>query len=337
MKRSLITVTSLLCVALLCTLQGAERRYRYAVHGPTGTVFAVGTPGESRSVVVKLGSAGVPQQTVFKGTGEVIGLQVDNAGGRLGVLEHTVEIPPKSGAANFQEGQRSGYERSSLHVLSPDGALMEIAKVRTFAWRPSGTHLVVTLGDYRGHEENPDISSVEIISVPSGQRRQIATAGLYVSWAMFDDSVYIWDVAPQEGTKVYRYDLANGSHQATSYHSIYFSPSGEYYYKPDGVRGRPGIFLRATNRDVTGASAVFSDIVAYTPEGWAPDADLLMMTARKRDRSVVRLLYNADTDTALEVERKSVLTWGANSGQLLVETTSGPILKRADELRVLPK
>jgi hypothetical protein len=97
------------------------------------------------------------------------------------------------------------------------------------------------------------------------------------------------------------------------------------------------VFLRKTNADRTAASSIFSDVVAYTPESWAPDADVLMLTARKRDGSVARLLYNADTDTAVEVSREGVFSWGANSRQLVVETEHGATLKAVDELRTSVK
>jgi hypothetical protein len=330
-----VLVTGLTCAALLCTVRAVERPYyMYAVHRPTGAVFAAGGPRDSKGVVARLGPTGSARARIFQGTGEVTALAIDNAFGRLGVVERLIEMPPKTGVENFRIGQAPGFERSTLHVLGQDGRnVLAIPSVRAFAWRPSGTALVIAVGKYRGPNEDAEISSVEIVSIPTGQRSAIASRGLYVSWAAFDDAAYIWDTSAPGGAKVVRYDRSKAVLETTAYHSIYFSPSGKYYYKPDGVAGTPGVFLRHTNADLTAASAVFSGVVAYTPESWAPDADVLMLTARKRDGSVARLLYNADTDNALEVRRESVFAWGANSGQLVIENEEGATLRAVDELR----
>ncbi|MGB2694658.1 MAG: hypothetical protein WBD55_05655, partial [Dehalococcoidia bacterium] len=79
--------------------------------------------------------------------------------------------------------------------------------------------------------------------------------------------------------------------------------------------------------DLTSSSRVFANIVAYSPESWAPDGDVLMLTVRKQDRQVVRLLYDVAADTATEVERQDVLSWGRTKNELLMNHIGSPVLK----------
>ncbi|MGB2716774.1 MAG: hypothetical protein WBC51_21510, partial [Vicinamibacterales bacterium] len=246
-------VVSLIGVSLAASVQATQRPYYfYAVDPGSGRIFAAGgSTAESRNALVSLSPGGSLQSIVFKAEGELIALALDRTLSRLAVLERVIELPAKTAQPNFREGKRDGFERSTLHVLNFDGSkVLSVPNVRNFAWRPDGTQLAVALGNYQGHDRDPTITEVRIVGI-DGTRRTIAPAGLYLTWANFDDSIYIWDTATAGKPTVNRYDPAANRLEPTQYHSVYFSRSGAYYYKPEGVAGRPGLYRRNTNADLT--------------------------------------------------------------------------------------
>jgi hypothetical protein len=328
-------VLSVIGLSLVATVQATQRPYYlYAVDPGSGRVFAAGGPtAESKSSLVSLSPGGSLQSIVFKAEGELIALALDRTLSRLAVIERLIELPAKSAQPNFREGRRDGFEKSTLHVLNFDGTkVLSVPNVRKFAWRPDGTQLAVVLGSYQGHDRDPTITEVQIVGL-DGTRRTIARAALYLTWANFDDAIYIWDTATVGKPTVHRYDPVANRLEPTQYHSVYFSRSGAHYYKPEGVAGRPGLYRRSTNSDLTSSSRVFANIVAYSPESWAPDGEVIMLEVRKRDRQVVRLLYDVAADTAIEIERRDVLGWGRPKNELLMNQGGSPVLKDLGALK----
>jgi hypothetical protein len=328
------------CIAVGRAAGDAPYYFTYEFNRATGHILFGGTSlGTAKNTVFAQSVTGGERRSLFQSRdGEVFTFSVAPESGHVAILEQVLKHGVSPARANFSDGGRRGFERSVLHVIAPNGTpLGTVQAVRAFSWRPSGGQLAVVTGEYRGHDIEPKLTGVWIYNVEARKVRRIATNGRYVEWAKFDDNLYVWDPAAAVGRQVSRYNVAIGRVEPTGYHSNRFSPTGEYYFKPDGIAGRPEIYSRPGNHGITRQSRVFSDVVAFESESWAPDADVLMLTIRKADRSVARMLYTPASDTGVEILRRGIVGWGRSSQELLVASGDTVSLRRLTELQAQVK
>lgn len=272
------------------------------------------------------------------GARSLFGFRV-GASGYVAVLERRLQETDRLEQGVIQQRSESGRlalvrEETVLRILSSDGnEVAAIPAVRDYDWNRDGTALVVATGNYRGHDVDFEPTGVSVYSMQTGSAIRVAADGNYVRWADFDGSVYIWDTMPPKTAHVlrYRYD---GALEATPYHSIYFSATGDYYYKPEAVLGRPEIYLRQTNQGLTATSTAFADVTAFEPTAWAPKGDALLMRIRRRgEPQVVSAVYEPSVN-AMTVLRDApeILGWGSDAQTLLVKVEGTFGLQAIDPL-----
>lgn len=173
-----------------------------------------------------------------------------------------------------------------------------------------------------------------IFDTVTRERRRVADLGNYVSWAEFDDNLYIWETPEHGPERVMRFDPSRGVVEPTSHHSIYFSPSGDYYFKPVGVFGREDVYWRESNQSLTRVSRTFANLSGLAPQWWAPDRDILMLTAETTDGTQVRLLYDPAMDSAVRVPLDSVVGWGRTGDEVLTISGNSVSLRAVSEVRI---
>lgn len=95
--------------------------------------------------------------------------------------------------------------------------------------------------------------------------------------------------------------------------SIFFSPSGEYYYGQAGYGPQENVYSSRFDQPLKATSRTLSSLNGFRPIGWAPDADLLLLEGsrgRGRDAVSVLMVYDAASDISVDVS-KDVAAWGA--------------------------
>ena len=140
-----------------------------------------------------------------------------------------------------------------------------------------------------------------------------------MSWASFDGNLYIWDFPPPSGLgEVVRYNVAARSVEPTEHHSIYFSPTGRYYYRPESVNGNGEVYMRQTDQSVSRSSSALGFPSRVDPVAWAPTADLLLLFNSRGDPATQKVrVYDPDRDKAVEVSPDTV-GWGAGASEVVV-------------------
>lgn len=329
---------------LLTGLTLSAQKYQYNVYQvdrSTGDIIFGGAPrGPERGLVLAQTLDGQRRKVFESSEGEMMGLEIAPRGGTVAVLERIFKTGVSKSEATVvlkrREGDLYGFERTRLWVLSSKGSQIGyVDQVRSFSWRPDGTQIAVVTGEYLGYDIDPKITGVWVYGLADRELQKIRNTGNHVVWARFDDSLYIWDVGAPGRATVTRYDPNIGTSESVSYHSIYFSPSGEYYFKPDGVAGLPGVFSRSGNVELAVQSRVLAGLAAFEPKVWAPDRDVLMLEGRRRsDHAIVYLLYDPAVDSAVEIQRDGVVGWGRNSRELMVGSGDEVSLRPSSDLQI---
>lgn len=236
------------------------------------------------------------------------------------------DVPPED-ATTIVAGGRRVFEETTLTMLTVDGlAIDSIPNVRSYAWSPDSLRLVYVIGDYRGKETDYDNTSVWIWDSAGKGRVRISDRGHVVIWPSFDDNIYIWPRTRGIAGEAMKYNVASGSLEPTSHVSIYFSPSGSYYYHPGGGVGlQENVYITAGDVALKATSLVLSQLSGWRALGWAPDADLLLMEASRQSRGIgpaefVLMVFDPKLDSATELQASGVLGWGNTRHQLLVRT-----------------
>lgn len=148
-----------------------------------------------------------------------------------------------------------------------------------------------------------------------------------------DESVRDRDAIGEGLESVVRYRVSTGRLEATRHKSIYFSPSGDYYYHPGGgLIARENVYITATDVGLGNSSLALLGLAGWRPLGWAPDADVLLMEANisstvTGDEELVMALFDPGADTIRQIAAAGqVLGWGENSQELFVR--DGDVINR---------
>jgi hypothetical protein len=146
--------------------------------------------------------------------------------------------------------------------------------------------------------------------------------GNRVRWPSFDRNVYVWGTPPRGDDWVARVLMPEQKVEDTSLESIYFSRSGEYYYRPKP--GNQAIFRTADQTEVN--TPAMSTISSFELLGWSPAQNVLWMRVALRSQpsplTRTNVLFDLDNDTITNVGR-DVVGW-AGEGRLLRQSDDGP-------------
>jgi len=238
-----------------------------------------------------------------------------------------VPIEQATFTASSQTGDKPGLERMILRILNVDGShVSSLEDVRSFAWSPAGDRLAYVTGKFVGRDKEHSRTGVWIWNSSDRRTQQISSKGYFVFWAKFDGNVYTWDPVGEGTESVRRYDVATGRLELTRHKSIYFSPSGDYYYHPGGGIGlRENIYLAATDVGLADTSPALSGLGGWLPIAWSPDQDLLLMTVNRRNDGSRRLessmaVYDPKADALSNIRvTGEVVGWGKSSSQIVVK------------------
>lgn len=315
MTRASFALSLIPLLAGVVAAEGSPPYYQYEIHPLTGELVAGGSSRAAlnRSVVASPRQGG-PARVLFTApTGEIYGYELARTNGLLAVATRV-----------WSAKRPQVTERVTLHVVDVKGnTITTVDQGRRYSWRRDGSAIAVVTGEYRGANEDFASTGVLVLDVGSKTVRKISDRGNYVVWAAFDDNIYIWDTGiPGTLHPVHRYNLAIGQLEETSHLGIELSPSGKYYFKPDGVAGRPGIYTTDVDDSVLLKSRALAAYQHVNPVSWAPDRDVLMLIVQKASTAAgfVRAMYDptADSVTELDVDKSSVVGWGATSSEVLV-------------------
>ncbi len=264
-------------------------------------------------------------------------------GTMIAVLDRVLEYGVRPGEATFEdavEGTRGGkvlgYEQSTLRVLSLAGLeIGAVQQVRDFAWSPDGRYLALVTGQYVGHDLPYSHGAVWIYELGARTSAKVLDQGNYVTWPAFDGNVYVWSTVTADAPKVFRLRSPDWKVERTDLKSIYFSPTGRYYFRPVGVAGRQGVFRTIDDSEWEPPGLRVAS--PFEPVRWHPARDVLWIRTSPRQPgppTTVDVLYDFDDESAVEV-RSRVLAW-ADDAQVLVRETNGLALMRANLSAVTP-
>jgi hypothetical protein len=258
--------------------------------------------------------------------GRIFDYKVSPSGEMIAVLEQVLQYDVDSQIANVQVRKRSVFERATLHIIDNMGnPIDDIQNVRRFSWSPDGRGLTYVTGEFQSPYESYANTKAWIWSATDESEKEISNRGSYVHWAAFDGRVYLWEQIDGIAGKVYAYSPLSGSVTETSHKSIYFSPTGAYYYHPGGGIGlRENVYVRSGDLGLKDASRTLADFCGFRPIAWAPGNDLLLLEAcRKapsgRGEENVMMIYDPSADTAVEAGRAESIAWGNQPSELIVK------------------
>jgi hypothetical protein len=283
-----------------------------------------------KSRVVAVDSSGVAPATTLYSSGNgrrVVRLTASPNAALVAVVDQRLSLDSNERPtfAERLEGTGklvAGIEESVLHVVGTDGAeRIAVPDVRDFAWAPDGTKLAVVTGRYTGHDLPYVDLKTSIVDIQTQLITTIAERGNFVSWTSFDGAIYIWVVPADSEGQVLKYSLSESKLELTGRKSIYFSPSGKYYYRPAGISGRPALFRSIDDSEVSGTPGLAA-IAPFAPLGWSPDRDLLLVESaphRPGERVAVRqLVSDVDSDNTFPIAAH-VVGWAGRGQGLIVD------------------
>ena len=257
----------------------------------SGRIFFI--DGDRRAVRVRDVRTGAERDLFRSASGRLSGFELSGASGFLAIGDDSV-----------------------VHVIDPDGrSLADLADVRVFSWSPDGRRLAYVTQSTR---------SSWIWSAADGSRAEIGRLGYYLHWASFDSRIYMWEQTGGGARKVYAYDPRTGETRETPHKSIYFSPSGTYYFYPGDGPGAPeSVYARGWDVTLAASSRVLGSLCGFRPLAWAPDADLLLMEACRKGNTPgaqqhVLVVFDPMRDIVLSVGAADAIAWGRDSTEIVV-------------------
>lgn len=271
----------------------------------------------------------------YRAQGRVFDFSASPTKGLVAVADQVMNASSEEPASSSHH--RDVSENVVLRILTSTGDVMdEIPRGRSFAWSPEGHQLAYVVGDYVDLYAPLANQAAWIWDSNTRARTLIAHDVGHLAWAKFDGNLYLWKTRFGGATDVLRYNTGSSRLEPTSHRSIYFSPSGRYYYHPGGGLGLRENVYRTSDDEPLKPSKVLSSLSGFRPRGWAPDADLLLMPAGRRVASLGRsksavLIFDPEHDTATEVRVSELLGWGRTSSELLVRTDAGGIQRQSVE------
>lgn len=212
----------------------------------------------------------------------------------------------------------NGPDTMALHIVNRGGhEIARIPFVWDIAWSPDGHQLAYVTGPKVGDAEDPRPASVWIYDLRSRTSQKVYDGGRYLAWADFDRALYILQYTAT-GQHVWKIDPVTQKPIPTSMASIYFSPTGMYYYHPGVSIANQGPF---EVYDVPTNTPQFAPAVLTTrfpwgtePIGWVDSGgnQLLFLTwshpvTGKLDERPHTMLFDLDRNVIVEVATEGVV------------------------------
>jgi hypothetical protein len=323
------------------TLSGAARAQTRQYVAESDVVYSAITTaqGEEGKVIVTDLKTRETREIYRPAAGQLFEMKVAPRTNYLAVRERVRQF----------EGMRVTLERMTLHLLGPDGVELDaIDKVRDYSWSPDGRYLAYVTGDVVKKDSPFQNAVAWMLDIANRRRSKVTDNGYVVRWASFDGRLYIrkWDYTKNTLDDVVAYDPSTESLSVTGHHSMWFSPSGSYYYDPGprlGQGRRQNVYAAAS--DAVLESKFISRLAYWSPIEWAPDSDLLLLSGAERrpdarngagPLSTFVFDPKADSASSLSIEPDQVVGWGDSAATILVETGGGISKQRVGQSSQAP-
>jgi hypothetical protein len=253
-------------------------------------------------------------------------------GDLVAVREQLIAYDVSQERATFTEPSRSGprpsIEQSVLRILTLTGSEVDsIEDVRAYAWSPDGQQVAYVTGKYRGNDREHTRTGTWVWDALERRRQQISSKGYFVNWAKFDQNIYSWDPLGEKLESVTRYNRTTRQMESTRHKSIYFAPSGRFYYHPGGgLLAKENVYDSATDAGLDATSSALAALAGWRPLAWAPDRDVLLIEANRKNAAtgrdeLITALFDPSTDTLSVVRPDAVVAgWGTTGDELVVKT-----------------
>ncbi len=330
---------SVFSVAVLASAEVADRSpsyYAYVSQRHAAFFIPLEAHGSLTSRDLRTGET----RTLYRvESSQLFAVKPSPGGDRIAFLERILKYNVKPGEANFTEtvsqgggASISGFEDSVLRVLDLGGSMRaSVNQVRDFAWSPDGSHIVLATGRYVRHYEGFADTATWLLDLSTGTKTRLADGGNYVTWPQFDGNIYIWITSPERFShvRVVRVLIPDGRLEPTELKSIYFSPTGTYYYRPIADAGREGIFRTADQTELNAPG--LTELSPFEPLGWNQEKDILWIRVNQRRRpggpiEPRDVLYDVGKDAAMEIGQ-GIVGWAGGSG-MLRQGVDGPVMER---------
>jgi WD40 repeat protein len=211
----------------------------------------------------------------------------------------------------------NGPDTMALHIVDRGGhELARISSVWEMTWSPDGNQLAYVTGPKVGDAENPRPSSVWIYDLRSRTSQKVYDGGRYLAWAEFDRALYVLDYDYVDLLpRVWRIDPVSQKPKLTSHRSVYFSPTGMYYYHSGINEGPFEVYDVQTNTPQFAPALLRTRFPSGTePIGWVDSGgnQLLFLTwshpvTGKLDERPHTMLFDLDRNVILEVATQGVI------------------------------
>jgi len=212
----------------------------------------------------------------------------------------------------------------ALHVINSGGhEIAQIGQVVDYAWSPDGNQLAYVTAAYNAGPDGGDIHPTGVWRYDLRQRMstKLQDVGRHVAWAAFDGAVYVLDYSGPKGyPRVWRLNSTDWKTQLTPLQSIYFSPTGKYYYHPGTTfvsEGKFDVYDVATNTPRFATSSLKQKFAWGTePIGWVESGGnhLLLLTWSDPDTGQLdphphTVMYDLDAGTIQDLGLEEVIGW----------------------------
>jgi WD40 repeat protein len=224
--------------------------------------------------------------------------------------------------------------KDSIHIIARSGDDERVlADGRFSAWGKDSSGadcLAYIVGDYSeltGFESK----GTWLLNMDSGEQRQIHSRGEDLAWAEYDQSFYIADFSdgPLTMPKVQRYNSTRKRLEDTPYHGVDFSPNGTYYlsrsYEGSGIK----VYLRASNKDVTGQYiSMLNRYFNGNPNFWLSSS--MIVFSSNRVNKIKNRIIDFDQSEAWEVQEE-VIGFADKEETQLLTLVDGKVVTRKFE------
>lgn len=196
-----------------------------------------------------------------------------------------------------------GLSSLTLKLVNMKGELkLEIEGGVKYSWSYKGDKLAFVKGVPSEEGEGYRPIGAEILDLATESTLNISVKTYDLCWSQFDDQIYYVDYQTGE---VRSYDPITGESTSTTFKGIYFSSSGDYYYRPNYEGGGFGLFTKE-NVDITDRFFEATGAI-YPTARWIDGFRLLIRDENlKRNHNYINIIYDLRTNKVTKFEGKVI-------------------------------